>query len=52
MRKLANNMMKNVYGANGSEGIDNIEFINDLALTAAIGASMMPVTPAIGAGIS
>lgn len=45
-------MMENVYGANDSEVINNIEFINDLVLTAAIGASMTPVTPAIGAGMA
>ena len=52
MRELTNNMIINVYGGNGSEGIGNIEFINDLALTAAIGASMTPITPVIGAGMA
>ena len=37
MKLLTKHMMENVSGAGNQNNIDNIKFINDLVLTAAIG---------------
>lgn len=50
MKLLAKHMMESVSGAGNQDNIDNIKFINDLVLTAAIGASMTPAAPVVGAG--
>lgn len=50
MKLLAKHMMESVSGAGNQDNIDNIKFINDLVLTAAIGASMTPAAPVAGAG--
>lgn len=50
MKLLAKHMMESVSGVGNQDNIDNIKFINDQVLTAAIGASMTPAAPVAGAG--